>query len=335
MTLIKKIGRTLSLRFRQTMNDFLFLFSIVPMSIKTTKGLRIIVYHGICKKNPYKFNSRFLSEKQFESHLIIFKRFFNMVSLEDLKANQLSNKKLNVMITFDDGYRNNFELAIPLLEKHQTPAVFFVTTLPEGESYLFNDVLDVFSFIGPSEITINTIRFTKEKYFKHYRYFSERKTMLAQTFQNLSCEGRSNVVKQLYAYVPKENFIEYKEYMELMNKEMLVTIASKKEMAIGSHGVSHVDLSKISPHEAKEEIATSKRVLTEITGQTIDTIAFPYGRYNKELIMACKASNYLQLFGTELLNQTEDRELIIRRLTINPYISSINQAYSIAESNYD
>jgi len=64
----------------------------------------------------------------FEAHLHFMKQFTNVVSLDDFFSGRLSSDKINVAITFDDGYKSWISDAIPILKKLQLPATFFVSS---------------------------------------------------------------------------------------------------------------------------------------------------------------------------------------------------------------
>jgi peptidoglycan/xylan/chitin deacetylase (PgdA/CDA1 family) len=71
-----------------------------------------------------------VSVPMFEEYCRFFKRHFKVVSLRELVDKLERGVKLNreLAITFDDGYRDNFENAAPVLEKLGLPATFFVVT---------------------------------------------------------------------------------------------------------------------------------------------------------------------------------------------------------------
>jgi len=64
----------------------------------------------------------------FEANLQFLKRRTNVVSVDDFLSGRLSSKKLNVVITFDDGYKSWITEAIPLLKKLKLPATFFISS---------------------------------------------------------------------------------------------------------------------------------------------------------------------------------------------------------------
>jgi peptidoglycan/xylan/chitin deacetylase (PgdA/CDA1 family) len=71
-----------------------------------------------------------VSPRVFERYCRFFSRHFRVVPLRTLVKRLERREALNreLAITFDDGYRDNFENAVPLLEKYRLPATFFVVT---------------------------------------------------------------------------------------------------------------------------------------------------------------------------------------------------------------
>lgn len=74
----------------------------------------------------------------FERYCRFFARYFHVVSLRELLGRLDRGKPLNreLAITFDDGYRDNYEYAAPLLQKWGLPATFFVTTRFIGSDFV-------------------------------------------------------------------------------------------------------------------------------------------------------------------------------------------------------
>lgn len=336
MSLINKAKNKIVKTLReQTLSLLYNFFGFIPDSIKNQRGLKILIYHGINHGDPYAFNARFLSVKQFDEHLAALKKCYHVIGPGDLSPGRLSDKKLNVILTFDDGLKNNYTHALPALVNYNMPALFFISALKNRAHYLFNDILDVFSFIGPNEITINGIQFTRKKKWKNFRYIANDGTLISNQFHMLNALERSAVLDQVFNYVPQKQFTAFSEYLQLMSEEEIRQLSEIKGMVVGSHGIVHTDLSVLTEDELLNELKTSKNDLEAITGKSCDSIAFPYGNYNARVLKACVDCGYHNVFGTEKLNTQQDRPLVIERFTVNPYISAINQMYYIAKGRYE
>jgi peptidoglycan/xylan/chitin deacetylase (PgdA/CDA1 family) len=79
---------------------------------------RIVMFHDILPE----------AEQYFKAKLEFLKLNTNVVSLNDFFAGKLSSKKINVVITFDDGFKSWITHAVPTLKKLGMPATFFVTS---------------------------------------------------------------------------------------------------------------------------------------------------------------------------------------------------------------
>lgn len=68
------------------------------------------------------------SLKNFESNLNFLKSSTNVISLDDFMSGRLSHEKINVVITFDDGFKSWINSAVPILRKLALPATFFISS---------------------------------------------------------------------------------------------------------------------------------------------------------------------------------------------------------------
>src|SRR4029079_10816999 len=137
-------------------------FQLNESYLKNAGGVRILVYHGICLNDPYKFNTLFLTMKKFERHLQLYKKYFDVVSLNNVFEKRLNPERFSVCLTFDDGFANNYKNVLPLLEKYEVPATFFITSITEsGYNFLWNDALSIAGKIGPAELIFKKEMFRK------------------------------------------------------------------------------------------------------------------------------------------------------------------------------
>lgn len=91
-------------------------------------GIRILMYHRV--ENSSNYDQLTVSPEVFDRQMNYLSKNYNVVSLDSaIKALYRDKNNLNnVVITFDDGYRDNLENALPILNKYQLSATIFVTT---------------------------------------------------------------------------------------------------------------------------------------------------------------------------------------------------------------
>lgn len=92
------------------------------------RAVRILAYHGIeCSLT----NSYAVSFNNFEKHMQHLSKYFNVISLDQYQKRLQQKKSFppdTVIITFDDGFKNFYERAYPVLKKYRLPATCFVIT---------------------------------------------------------------------------------------------------------------------------------------------------------------------------------------------------------------
>jgi peptidoglycan/xylan/chitin deacetylase (PgdA/CDA1 family) len=272
-------------------------------------GCRIIVYHGICKKDHTKFGPTFLPELTFEQHLLFYRKHFNVITLDDYFQKKFSPDKFNLCITFDDGFTNVLAYALPLLELYNLPVTLFITGIREaGYDILWNDFLNIVAAEVPN------------------------KNELVAKLRNSDFEEKREMMKELTS---KGDFWNNEEYWLVLTDEQIKRIAGSRMVAIGSHAYYHNDLARISIDRAKKELVDSKKYLERITGRNIRSVAFPYGSYTPEVKKAAIEAGYDQLLGTEtLLPGDENDPMILPRLTVNPFIPLHAQMQGIVKGYY-
>ena len=100
----------------------LVLLQISCCRIFGKKRLSVLVYHRVLDKKDV-FRRDMPTVEEFDKQMLWVSRFFNVCSLSDaverLKKNTLPKRAL--VITFDDGYKDNITNALPVLKRHNTP----------------------------------------------------------------------------------------------------------------------------------------------------------------------------------------------------------------------
>jgi peptidoglycan/xylan/chitin deacetylase (PgdA/CDA1 family) len=333
MSVLQKIITKTSRRVRYLQGDISHFIGADNSYYKDARGSRILAYHGICHSEPTKFNTLFVTAQTFEQHLGYYKRYFNLISMDDYYLKRFSKTKFNICLTFDDGFANNYAYALPLLHKYKVPATFFVTAASAaGYDILWNDMLSIAGKYGPAALT-----FKGQTYHKNTnRHYTDTEGIsLNVKLRACGFSEKAELMRLLDKLCPFRRNGQHQDYWLQMTAEQIRQTAASPYVTIGSHGYYHNDLAGITAAEAAKELAQSKQYLESVTGKAVKSIAFPYGSYNQGVVNAAKACGYTQLLATDYNLPDDGVEPAMReRLTINPFISTTNQMYANVRGTY-
>jgi len=95
-----------------------------------------------------------------------------------------------------------------------------------------------------------------------------------------------------------KNRAEYREE-RLMSVEQLLEISKMELAEIGSHSVSHKDLTTIDENDARREIAESKNMLEKMLNVEILAFSYPYGKYSRTHVTYAKEAGYMRTYSIE------------------------------------
>lgn len=70
-------------------------------------------------------------------------------------------------------------------------------------------------------------------------------------------------------------------------------------MSIGSHGMDHVDWSRLGRGELERELRDSRYILEDITAAAVMAAAIPFGRYNAAVLKALRAAGYSEAYSSD------------------------------------
>lgn len=331
MKLTKKIARKFI--FPSLMG--LSIDKLIRMS--SSNSILNIMYHGVVEKDTNFFSPRNLHHEQFEQQLIYLKKNFNIVRLKDafeMIEHKSRPKRKTITISFDDGLVNNLHMALPLLEKHEIPATFFISSVCVENMdlrCLWAEKIAALKYFYPHE-TIKVGNYT----FNNYMEIHQQKG-IETIIKNCHHDERDALLEELvekYDLINKMNEIP-EEAWRLMNKEQLIQFASSKYVDIGSHGHLHYNLGIIDKNKAIEDLKKSKTLLEQTIGKEVDMIAYPDGSYNQSIKDAAEKYGFkYQLAVNYLLdNDKNDRRILNRhgissRTTFASNMIFLNLAFS-------
>lgn len=252
----------------------------------------------------------------FEKLLKYTTKHYDVCLPQDL--NSVNSKKGKLILTFDDGYEDFYSHAWPLLQKYNAPAVLNVVAGCITENFQIwtqrlNDVLDAYAKIKTQvAFQINDIPFSysiNEVNAEMIALDIYRKLLPLNEKERLKI--LDNFEKNTSAEVLKTPMLSYTQLAEL----------AEKGVAIGSHSYSHINLKdkSLSDEILRYEMVQSKKILTGITSDNIDTFAFPNGMYDdRALKIACESGyKFILLVNDNVATfSINDKCMILDRILI-------------------
>lgn len=237
--------------------------------------LSILIYHRVLEA-PDSFLPSEVDITAFDKQMLWVKRFFNVVSLEEgvrkLGLGTLPPRSL--CITFDDGYKDNYTNALPILQKHNLTATFFVSTGFLDGGTMWNDsIIEAFRNTEKADLDLRAFNFGQ------YSLIEGKQRVLADVIEKikfLSFSDRLHAVDELKKQLNVEDPVSLMMTIEELQK------LSSSGMDIGGHTVRHPILSRLNFDDAKKEIILGKKKLEEILGYEITSFAYPNGKPGRD-----------------------------------------------------
>lgn len=190
---------------------------------------------------------------------------------EFLPRLQSGNPRPFVVLTFDDGYRDNLINALPVLEKYQAPALINVPTqavtrelfcwwLALRELFMTRDTLQIGQF--GRHLDIGTPEAKLGEYRRVQRWFAADFTR--------ACDLRPWFEEQGVSFPALcAQFF--------MNDEELKRCAAHPLITIGGHSTTHRSLAALPEAAMRSELSHNKVFLESLLQAPIDHMAYPYG----------------------------------------------------------
>lgn len=276
-----------------------------------------VFYHGVVNNDSTRIFPRHIVKEQFEQHMKYLSSKFNVISIEEafyLRRKGIRPDKKTITVSFDDGYLNNLQTALPIIEKYKVKTTFFVSGIcSEDESYVMWSDLVSFArhFSNREHVVVGDQVFVKTG---RYELINREKNLsLYQYIKELSYAERDVVLKEIRERYELDQHLKSlpAELRKLMNRDQIRELSQSDMVTIGSHGHLHYNLGNISVQEAEHEMRISKEILSAITGKNIDLISFPDGSYTEDVKKSALSLGYKGLLAVDFRCPSDLQDLNI------------------------
>ena len=247
-------------------------------------GAVVLMYHSIVEEPRLTENSIGISQSQacFEAHVRAIAQRFKPVSIEEIAEFARKNRRLpanSVAVTFDDGFADNYEVALPILNRYGVPATFYIMVNAVETGNL--------PWYCRLRFAIRTTR--KAEW---------RDPELPRSFKTNVGHDREAALNNAIEIGARKTGRDQEEFVQRVEKALdvespgppqglmmtwdQVRTLRKSGHTIGAHTLSHPNLAHINREEARAEILGCKKRIEEVLGEPVDHFSYPHPALNPQ-----------------------------------------------------
>jgi peptidoglycan/xylan/chitin deacetylase (PgdA/CDA1 family) len=262
-------------------------------------GAMVLLYHRVIglEQDPQLLSVR---PDHFYQQVKFLKEAFELLSIEDFYGSLCQKKRFPdraVILSFDDGYADNFSAALPILESLNAQALFYISTagLGTANEMWWDELERVFLSGAPLPEQLE-LRIRSRDY--HFRTCSEeeRRRVYGQLHPLLKysvVEERDRVLSVLRQWAGQK--ADGRPDHLMMTPDEVRRMGLSASAVIGAHTHNHPALSVLGYEDQLSEMRKSKKILEEIVQKEVLHFSYPFGSkkdYNANSIEAAKAAGF-------------------------------------------
>lgn len=275
--------------------------------LKLKNNAIVLMYHRVLpsleSSESFSHDGIVINNRIFAKHIAYLKKHFNLLNVDEFNHCLSNNSfsKYSCLITFDDGWKDNYTYAYRILQEHNAPAVIFLACNYIGKEKLFwqedichkiNLLIDNKANLAELGDALNAVELDR----KNTNNRSQNIKLLVNKLKKITPTERTSTIEKI------NNLFETNQLSINSNVDNFMDWNNVSKMTdlikFGSHTMNHTILTEVNDQKIAEELNDSKKTLEGFLGQEIKYIAYPNGNYNPKIIDITKASGYALAFTT-------------------------------------
>jgi peptidoglycan/xylan/chitin deacetylase (PgdA/CDA1 family) len=272
--------------------------------LRNRQVLTVAMFHRVLKRDDPRWETALpswtLADDVFDECLAFFKRHYALVTLDDVKASLEGARRLpprSLLITFDDGFADNNDYALPLLRKHNASATVFISSdvIGRNERLWTEDLLWAFT---AGRLHQRDVASLYALLIGDPGYDVEDPGLIWEIVWRGPQLEKAKVEAALSALTIDLRRVAHPRQM-LTRSE--ITNLAGNGISIGAHGKTHTALPL--SFDITAELCSPRVVLEDILAlhhqRPVDALSFPHGAYTSEIVDRTLAAGYAFAFTGE------------------------------------
>jgi len=267
------------------------------------KDLRILAYHRVMpvpdpERYPFDMELISTSPEEFREQMLLVKERYRPMRLTDVAAAINAGQALPpdaVVITFDDGYDDNYRIVYPILKELGVPATFFISTghIDSGRPYAYDWLVHMILLTNANRLELPELNMDEPMPATR----AERRALAIRVLGNMkeiSALTQAAMIRRLEKAWNMPSDHAYPADCRPMNWDQLREMRAAG-LEIGSHGVNHWMLSKLPREELEREVFDSRNALLRELGPMALLMSYPVGSnraFDREVIEVTRDAGF-------------------------------------------
>lgn len=272
----------------------------------------VLMYHKVMPRNEGKaaaLEGMQVDPDTFERQMAYLRKQFHLLGLNDLLHHFRDRTPFppnSCLVTFDDGWKDNYSHAYPILKRYAVPAVVFLSVGHIGtrKSFWQERVFKALCGIreaarrGPDfpagkRLLPGGIKVEELAAWPEGKFRGQVREQI-RTLKKLPLSRVEPIVEELAesagtsSHDGGESFLSWEDVLTM----------SRGGIDFGSHGMGHEILTNISPEEVRVEVRTSKAVIEERIQKSVHAFSYPNGNHDPVVRKCVEECGYEIAFGT-------------------------------------
>lgn len=260
------------------------------MRRRCIRGVTILMYHKVLPRHlvpRYPLPNLVVEQSSFDSQMAWLAKHFEVLTVRDAMASAVGHaarRRPVACVTFDDGYRDNFDHAAPVLESHGLPGTFFITTgFAEGRPMWFDHAAHAWR-CDPVAVVRQAVGAAPE-YGGAFAGISVLGDWMS-ALKQIPTAARETILSAVDQPPPAAD-----EVFGAMAPEQIRLLAQRGH-EIGAHSVTHPILTTLDDASLRAELQQSRAAIAAWTGRPVDGFCYPNGNCDDRVAQAARDAGY-------------------------------------------
>lgn len=280
----------------------------------------ILTYHRVVSdrmvRDEHIQAGMYVRGQSFETHITYLRKRFTIISLDELldlwQTNRLKRDRSYCVITFDDGWKDNYQFAFPLLMKYRIPATIFLATDFIGTAQWFWPDLMMLLLEksaqpttgaadrkAVSTILAETIGVTLSAADGIFRRDESGDPIHPDTIVELCKRVKGDSIHKIIDRLSCALHMDLPTHRVLLNWDEVREMAGKG-VTFGSHSSSHRIMTHIPLSDVKTELIDSRERMLEQGIKPVPVFCYPNGNFDRDIQELVRETGYLAAVGCEV-----------------------------------